>query len=144
MKAIILAAGMGTRIRAVTKSIPKCLIQVGGKTILEQQITALQENGINDIIIITGYKQKQIKPLIKKYALKMYTNRWYRTTGMLESLWCAREELQGDVLFLYGDVYLKAQVIRRLLAQKGDMVLVVGSLARHEKEQVFESYHGLT
>ena len=68
MKAIILAAGLGTRLRPMTENTPKALVQVNQKPLIEYQIEFLKEKGINDIIIIVGYLKEQFDYLKEKYT----------------------------------------------------------------------------
>jgi L-glutamine-phosphate cytidylyltransferase len=71
MRAILLAAGMGTRLRPLTLETPKSLIQVNGKPLLERQIEFLKEKGINEIIIVSGYLKEKFEYLIDKYEVKL-------------------------------------------------------------------------
>ena len=70
MKALILAAGRGSRMEKLTQTIPKCLVKLKGKTLLQRQIDILTQAGINDIGIITGYKREKIK----SFGLKEFFN----------------------------------------------------------------------
>mgnify|MGYP003993207777 FL=1 len=73
MKAIILAAGRGSRMGGLTEELPKCLVQLHGKTLLEWQIAALRRGGVEEIAIVTGYRRKQLA----KYGLvEFYNERW--------------------------------------------------------------------
>jgi len=71
LQAVILAAGMGTRLKPITESLPKCLVKIGKKTILERQINILNLNGIYDITVITGYKSDLIKKILILNLLKL-------------------------------------------------------------------------
>ena len=64
MKAIILAAGRGTRMKALTEEKPKCLVELDGQSLLEKQLGALRQSGIEDIAIVTGYRRELLIPLI--------------------------------------------------------------------------------
>ncbi|MDP3441250.1 MAG: NTP transferase domain-containing protein, partial [Ignavibacteria bacterium] len=66
MKAVILAAGVGSRIKPLTDNCPKSLLKVGGQTILERMISHIQDCEINEIIFVLGYLDKQIKNFVKK------------------------------------------------------------------------------
>ena len=66
MKAVILAAGVGSRIKPMTDNCPKCLLKVGDYTILEMMISHIQNCGINEVVFVLGYLQKQIKDYVKK------------------------------------------------------------------------------
>ena len=144
MKAIILAAGVGKRMDNSIKSTPKCLIKICKKTIIEYQIEALKDNEINDISIVIGYYADKVRIEFKNKGLKFYLNKDYENTGMLESLFCAKKELNGDIILLYGDVVFKADLIKRLLEDKNDFCIVVDREKEilHEAEETFERYYG--
>jgi len=100
LKAIILAAGEGKRLRPLTESKPKCLINLFGKSILQRQIETLKKCNINDISIVIGYLGERIKMPDVTY----FHNFNYNTTNMLETLFCAREKLSDSVIISYGDI----------------------------------------
>ena len=86
MKAIILAAGEGKRLRPLTNDRPKAMVKLFGMTLLERQINTFKNCGINDIIVVGGYKDEIINfPNIKKYK-----NVDYDSTNMVETLFCAK------------------------------------------------------
>jgi len=104
MKAIILAAGMGTRLGKYTQGLPKCMLKFAGKTLIQNQVDTLRASGITDITIVKGYEPDQID--IK--GTKTYVNPDYSTTNMVYSLFCAEKELSGNVLLCYADIiYVK-------------------------------------
>jgi len=144
MKCIILAAGKGNRLGKIGKSLPKCLIKLEKKTIIEYQIEALRSNSIKDISIVIGYHSDKVIDVLKNIDIKFYLNKDYEKTGMLESLFCAREELNDNTIVLYGDVIFKADLIKKLLEDKNDFCLVVDKQkdVMHKAEDVFEEYHG--
>ena len=125
MKAIILAAGKGTRLGEIGKSGPKCLIRIGNKAIIEHQVGALKSNGISDISVVIGYYADRVREALKNAGVKFYLNKYYGKTGMLESLFCARDELNDEAIILYGDVIFKPDLIKNLLKEKNDFCLVV-------------------
>ncbi len=143
MKAIILAAGVGSRLGDAIKSTPKCLIKIGKKTIIEYQIEALKLNNINDISIVIGHHADKVIKVLKNKSVKFYVNKNYKKTGMLESLFCAREELNDGIILLYGDVVFKANLIKKLLKNKNDFCLVVDKKIKilHEAKETFEEYY---
>ena len=77
MRAILLAAGIGSRLRPLTLETPKPLIQVKGEPIIERQIKALNDVGITDILIVTGYLNKKFEYLKEKYGVKILNNDKY-------------------------------------------------------------------
>lgn len=105
MNAIILAAGMGTRLRPLTNDIPKCLVPVLGVPMIEQQIKFLHKAGIRDIILVSGYKAERLDYLIHKYGVKIVANERFDTCNNIYSLYKVRECF-GDSFIIEGDVYM--------------------------------------
>ena len=110
MKAMILAAGMGTRLHPITKSIPKCLVPVNSKPILEHQFEALLLAGIRDVVLVVGHLAELLS---EKYGssyggmnIHYVENRQYDRTNNIYSLWLARQHLNSQVLLLEGDLVL--------------------------------------
>ncbi len=143
MKAIILAAGMGVRMDN-TSEIPKCLLEINGKQIIRKQIESLNANNITDISVVVGYKEEMVKEACKDLKLKFYTNPNYKDTGMLESLFCAKNELNNNTIMIYGDVYFEKEVIKKLISDKNDFCLIVDKSKNidHKDKKSFEEYHG--
>jgi len=121
MKAIILAAGEGSRLGTICEGQPKCLIKIEDNTLLEIQINTLHACGIDDIFIVRGYEGEKINIP----GLKYYDNPDYSGTNMLHSLLCARKEMAGDVLILYADILYEEQVVRRIIESSHDIAVGV-------------------
>jgi choline kinase len=133
MRAIIIAAGRAKRMGYLSDNLPKCLLQVNGKTVLAHQIDALRVSEINDIVVIKGYK----KDLIDYPGIRYRINANYMNNNILNSLFCAEEDIGGDVLITYGDVLFKPSIVNKLFNTKGDFVIAVedGWRSRyHERE----------
>lgn len=105
MRAIILAAGIGTRLRPLTLDIPKSLIEINGKPILERQIEYLREIGINEIIVLTGYLAEKFNYLEDKYGVNLIHNNKYHVYNNIYSMYLVREKLQ-DSYVIDADVYM--------------------------------------
>ncbi len=105
MRAIILAAGMGTRLRPLTLTTPKSLIEVGGQTLIERQILFLNEIGISEIIIVTGYLSEKFDFLENKYGVKLIHNDKYDTYNNFYSMYLVRDFL-SDAYVIDADNYL--------------------------------------
>lgn len=121
MKAIILAAGKGSRLGNMCKRLPKCLISIEDNTLLEIQINTLHACGINDICVVRGYESERIN----YPALEYYDNPDYASTSILHSLFCARAAMNGDTLVLYADILYEEQVVKRLVESSHDIALGV-------------------
>jgi|TARA_X000001036_G_scaffold432825_1_gene469382 L-glutamine-phosphate cytidylyltransferase len=122
MKCIILAAGKGTRIPQITKKKPKCLITINKISILKRQINFLKRLGINDIIVVNGYKKNQINFKNIKYI----TNKNFENNEQLESLFTANKELNSDLIITFADTIYDFSVLKQLLlSRKKEIILGV-------------------
>lgn len=105
MKAILLAAGMGTRLRPLTLTTPKSLVEVKGTPMLERQIEFLQEIGVEEIMVVTGYLREKFEYLKEKYGVALIHNDRYDVYNNLYTMYLVREHLPGAYV-LEADVYL--------------------------------------
>ncbi len=120
MKAIILAAGRGSRMGNLTTNIPKCLLLYNNKPLIEHQITALKEAGIDDIGIVCGYK----KELLTSYGLYQFENVNWSTTNMVYSLLQAREWLEHDTCIIsYSDIVYSSLAVKSLCETSCDIAI---------------------
>lgn len=135
MKAIILAAGMASRLRPLTLHTPKSLLTIDGKSLLQRSMDALIQNGIKDFVIVTGYLHEKIEAFVKEqYAdtisVKFIYNNVYDSTNNIYSLWLARPEAEGeDFLLLDSDLLYDPQIITEVMANKAANVL---TLIKHD------------
>ncbi len=112
MNAIILAAGRGRRMKDKTDGRPKCLVELRGRPLLEWQLDALLEAGIDDIGIVTGYKRE----MLAKWAFNEFHNPHWAQTNMLSSLACAEEWLkEGPCIVSYSDIFYDPSAIQALM-----------------------------
>lgn len=121
MKAIILAAGEGKRLRPLTEDIPKCMVSLFGKTLLERQIEIFRSCNISDISIVTGYKSE----LIILNGITYFNNPKFQTTNMLETLFCAEEKLKDCIIISYGDIIFEKKVLNCLIKSEDDISVVI-------------------
>lgn len=116
MNAIILAAGMGTRLRPLTNDRPKCLVAVNGVPMVERQIQFLKEKGIDDITLISGYKAESLEYLKDRYGVDIVFNDRYDTCNNINSLYIVKERFR-DTYVLEGDVYMDKNVLLSEVSQ---------------------------
>ena len=98
MRAIITAAGRGTRLSPLTLLRPKCMLEIMGVSILENMLQILKRGGIDDIVIVTGYKAECLKPLIKKYGLEEVHYEDYASKNSVASLKLVKDKIIKDNL----------------------------------------------
>ena len=112
MRAIVLAAGEGTRLRPHTLDRPKCLVPLAGRPLLLWQAAALHRAGVDDVTVVTGYRADQIEAL----GFATVRNERFHETNMVASLMCARSVLDGtdDVVICYGDLVYEARHVEAL------------------------------
>lgn len=112
MKAIILAAGRGSRMKHLTDDRPKCLVELRGKPLLDWQLAALREAGIGQIAVVTGYRRE----LLAGRGLTEFHNPRWAETNMVSSLACAQEWLQAEPCIVsYSDIFYGARAVESLL-----------------------------
>ena len=111
MRAIILAAGLGTRLRPMTNNTPKALIKVKDKPLVEYQIEYLKEKGIDEIIIVVGYLHEQFDYLKEKYNVKLVLNDKYAEYNNFYSLYLVKDYL-ADSYVIDADNYLFKNMFR--------------------------------
>lgn len=111
MKAIILAAGRGSRMKSLTDEQPKCLVEVYGRSLLNWQLKALRDAGIKDIAIVTGY----MREMLSGYGLVEFHNDRWEETNMVSSLECAKEWLKSSVCIVsYSDIFYDSSAVSSL------------------------------
>ena len=111
MKAILLAAGVGSRIVKDIGQMPKSLVEVNGKPLLLHTLDLLKKNGM-EIVIITGFQHKRIEEAIKDYSVTVYYNPFYKVTNSIGSLWYADREFNTQELFIANaDVYYTQEML---------------------------------
>ncbi|MGL4867027.1 MAG: NTP transferase domain-containing protein [Cetobacterium sp.] len=114
MRAILLAAGMGTRLRPLTEITPKSLVEVNGEPLLERQIRFLNEIGIDEIYVVTGYLKEKFEYLKKKFNITLIHNEYYNRYNNIYSMYLAKEFL-GDSYVIDADVYLTKNFLKKNL-----------------------------
>lgn len=118
MRAIILAAGTGSRLAEASGGLPKPLVEVGGKALIEHQLEALADSGIGPVMVVVGYKAEEVKRVVGTRA-SYVENTDPAGTNSLYSFWLAREFVQGSVLISNCDLLYHPEILDRLLDVKG-------------------------
>ena len=117
--ALLLAAGKGNRLQPLTDSIPKCLIDINGSTILERLIDNLCDNGFKRLVIVVGYLDHCIRRFVNEYAgdltIECVTNPLFQTTNNIYSLWLARKKIRESFLLVESDLVFESSQLEGLL-----------------------------
>jgi len=122
--ALILAAGLGSRLGELTKDKPKCLLDVNGSTILERNISMIKACGIEEIYIATGYLHEKIEEVISS-EIKIIRVDDYKTHNNLYTLYHMRSVMNENCVIFFADVLYQQEILSRLLNTKSDIALVV-------------------
>lgn len=121
-KAIILSAGQGSRLLPLTRDIPKCLINLSGQTLLSWQVNALLANGIDDIIVVSGFRAEKVEDHVCELArqtgahIRTLFNPFFQVADNLGTCWMVRESMDCDFILLNGDTIISNKIASRLIA----------------------------
>jgi choline kinase len=140
MQAIILAAGLAKRLRPLTDSTPKCLLDVGGKNLLHRTIDNVISNGISDFIFVTGYRENMIKDYLsanfQNLNIDFLTNSDYPNNNNSYSLWMTKDLVKDDFILLDSDILFNAAIITKLLNDKNENAAAVNRKVKLDEEQI--------
>lgn len=125
MKAVILAAGLGSRLRPITDKVPKCMVPVNGIRIIDKQISNLLTNGVKDIYVVSGYLHEVLDTHIRANYPQVHIihNERYNETNNMYSLYMTEQYVKGeDFLLMNADVYFDSNVITGILDGEGSKI----------------------
>ncbi len=131
MKAIILSAGQGSRLGHLTDDKPKCLIEFGGRSLLDRQLDTLDSNGIGEALVVTGFRDGEIETALERRrkagegpTVRTVFNPFYKVADNTGSLYMVRDELVGKCLVWNGDTLVSNALMARVLANRRDGICV--------------------
>lgn len=130
MKAIILSAGQGRRLMPLTANTPKCCLMLAGKTLLEHQIDSLVANGIDEIVVVTGFGHRVVDQVISKIPgipVRTLYNPFYALSDNLGTSWVARHEMNAPFLLINGDTLFEPSTLTRLLSGEPDFPITLAT-----------------
>lgn len=139
MKALILAAGRGRRLWPFTAERPKCLLEVGGITLLERQLHNLRAAGLQRIVVVCGFGVEKIRSVVDALPfadVKLLYNPFYAISDNLISLWVARSEMDEDLILLNGDNIFHPGSVQALLQQRAPCSLLAARKARYADDDM--------
>lgn len=124
--AVVVAAGLSSRLRPLTARRPKCLLEVGGRSMLERSLAALRARGVEDVVVVVGFEHQQVRDQLGAGA-RCVENPFYATTNNMASLWMARAAVEGrDFVYLHADLVYDERLLDALGGPGGaDVELLV-------------------
>ena len=120
-KVILLVAGEGKRLRPYTLDRPKCMVEIDGISLIDRQLSVLRAEGLDNIVMVGGYKSE----MLKREGVKLKLNPRYYETNMVWTMFCAEEELEGGVIVSYGDIVYSTGILQALLKSKADIAVTI-------------------
>ena len=142
MKAIILAAGRGSRLGNYTKELPKALVDINGKSLIQRQIDLLRKNDIRKIIVITGFNPEKFNLENVSYIEDVNFDKHEQ----LGSLIAASSELSEDVLVIFGDILFHEKIIKQILSSDDDIAIPIDlnwTKSYEKYDNVFKLKYGI-
>lgn len=138
MKAIIFAAGVGRRLQGITQGRPKCLIEIGGRTLLSRHVEYLGRLDVRPVVVVVGYAQDRIRQAMEAdpfaHEIRYVVNEQF-TRGSITSLWAARVEMNDDVVLMDADVLYAPTILARLLHSSFPTALLMDETVKQESEE---------
>jgi len=140
MQAVILAAGIAKRLRPLTDTTPKCLLNIGEKNLLHRTIENITFNGIKDFVFVLGFRENMIIDYLNKYFTDInkiiLTNPDYENNNNSYSLWMTKDYINDDMLLLDSDILFDKEILTKLLDSKHENCLAVNVTNKLDSEQI--------
>lgn len=137
MRAILMAAGRGSRISRHIGRMPKCTINVGGTTLIRYTVSMLLEQGV-DVTLVIGYEGEAVRAALEGLNVRFIENPFYDVTNSIASLWFARELLEGDdIILANADVYWDETIYDAMMADNRDPLMLADSSRKEEGDYLF-------
>lgn len=133
MQAVILAAGVGSRLKALTGGKSKALLEIGGRPLILHQLEALADHGVGPVLVVVGYQADDVQAVIGDRAQVVLNDR-FTETNSLYSLWLTRDWVQGPFVLLNCDLFFDPQILDAVLEEDGN-VLAYDSTSSRGREQ---------
>lgn len=141
-KALILSAGKGSRLLPLTEDRPKCLLDLSGRTLLDRQLDALEGAGIEEIVVVSGFRDDLVEGTIanrgrRRTEIRTLYNPFYHVADNLGSVWMARHEFDRDLLLLNGDTLVTAPLVARVLREaKADINVTIDRKTTYDPDDM--------
>lgn len=145
MRAIILAAGKGSRISRYLSGKPKCTVDIGDEILIVHTIKQLIKRNITDIALVVGYHSQVIREVLKEYDIQYFENPFYDVTNSIASLWFARDYIKDfdDTLIMNGDVFIEDSLLDMIIHTKKSPVMFADSSRKESADYKFKYENGI-
>tara|TARA_B100001287_G_C22683782_1_gene532087 strand:+ start:3685 stop:4434 length:750 start_codon:yes stop_codon:yes gene_type:complete len=137
-KVIIIAAGKGSRLGSLTKDLPKTLLKINDKSMLDHQVDVYNKSDLTDINIIVGYQYHKFKHRFER----IIHNKEYEKNNILESLFCAEKFIEGDCIISYSDIIFKSEIVEKLIRETSPITIVVDT--KWKKSYINRTMHPIS
>ena len=127
MKALVMAAGRGTRISRYIEGKPKCTVDIGSIRLIEYTIQKLLERDVDRIGIVLGYQSGILEDILSGYPVEIFYNYFYEVTNSIASAWFAKEFIDDDMVMMNADVFAEESIFDRLFHMEKETVLLSDS-----------------
>ncbi|MFT4552898.1 MAG: choline kinase [Chlamydiales bacterium] len=125
MKAILLAAGRGSRLDALTDDKPKCMVEFREKPIIDHILATMDSCGIHKVSVVDGYQKNVLREYLSNRPITFYSNDDYLQTNMVHSLFCASQEFDDDLIISYSDIIYTPAVLQKIVSDTSPISLVI-------------------
>ncbi|MEL7283339.1 MAG: phosphocholine cytidylyltransferase family protein, partial [Pseudomonadota bacterium] len=147
MRAIILAAGRGSRLLPLTETLPKCLLPVAGTTVLSLQLDTLQQAGVDEAVVITGFMAGSVEAELEGRSgpMRVQTlfNPFYQVADNLASCWMARDFMDDDFLLINGDTLIEPALAKRVIQSPvNDIQVTIDKKPEYDSDDMKVSLDG--
>jgi len=137
MKALIMAAGKGTRISRYIEGKPKCMVDIGNISLIEYTIQKLLGRNVDKIGMVLGYQSGVLESILAKYPVEIFYNYFYEVTNSIASVWFAKDFLDDDMLMMNADVFAEESIFDRLFDMEKESILLSDSSRREMADYKF-------
>lgn len=141
MKAILLAAGKGTRISRMIEEVPKSTLPINGVPLIRHTVNMLLETGM-EVFVCVGYQSDRIKKALDGMKVTYYYNPFFDITNSIVSLWFAKEEINDDMLILNADVYFSNEILKKILNDNHEVVMAMDTGRVEVGDYFFKTVNG--
>lgn len=124
MKAVLLAAGRGTRISRMIENVPKCTLPIMNQPLIQRSVKCLLDRGIQ-VAVCVGYQHRKVREVLGDWDITYYYNPFYDVTNSIGSLWMAREFIDDHCLIMNADVYWTERLLDSVIADENDVVMSI-------------------